>query len=472
MRARNVVFVSHANPEDNRFARWLTLRLAREGYQAWCDLTRLLGGEDFWKEIEKALRTRTAKFVYVLSRTSNIKDGPLNELAMAKQVARSEHLEDFVIPVLIDALPHSDINIELKRINAINFSRGWAAGLKQLLDKLAETPIPRDPDAGPVLVNQWWKSVKSGQSAVKITEDIFDSNRFPLSIPSSINVHTLHAATNELKIGGDYPFPSAIYGQRLVSFASDSDFRGKLPIDKRIVESNALATEALLAGTVSLPYASLTNADDQARPTRQQARNLVTDILRQGIHRMLLLRGLIPYEMSAGHLCFYFPTDLAAEDTVRSAQFEIRRQVVGYRTLYSPNESESKIRHWHFAISGTPRPLDGLWITRSHVIFSDDGKTAWLDPDRMHKARRRDCRNWWNDRWRDLLLGTMAWLGADGRISIPLGTNVGAEIASAPISFVNQVSYEEPPGDPPEDHLEDLEEDDDVLENQEADGDK
>ena len=49
---REMVFVSHANPEDNEFARWLALRLAGEGFPVWCDLTELLGGEDFWKDAE------------------------------------------------------------------------------------------------------------------------------------------------------------------------------------------------------------------------------------------------------------------------------------------------------------------------------------------------------------------------------------------------------------------------------------
>jgi len=40
-----VLFVSHANPEDNEFAQWLTLKLASVGYRAWSDVTRLLGGE-------------------------------------------------------------------------------------------------------------------------------------------------------------------------------------------------------------------------------------------------------------------------------------------------------------------------------------------------------------------------------------------------------------------------------------------
>lgn len=56
MQHRNVVFVSHANPDDNLFARWLSLKLAAMGYSVWSDVTRLLGGEDFWQEIEATIR--------------------------------------------------------------------------------------------------------------------------------------------------------------------------------------------------------------------------------------------------------------------------------------------------------------------------------------------------------------------------------------------------------------------------------
>jgi hypothetical protein len=52
MSSRSVVFLSHANPEDNVVVRWLTLKLASLGYRAWSDVTRLFGGEDFWKHIE------------------------------------------------------------------------------------------------------------------------------------------------------------------------------------------------------------------------------------------------------------------------------------------------------------------------------------------------------------------------------------------------------------------------------------
>src|SRR5437588_10815963 len=110
---REMLFVSHANPENNEFAQWLSLQLAKCGYPVWCDLTKLLGGEAFWTDIEQALRNRTAKFLYVLSRKSNTKDGPLNELQVAVNVQRDEKLHDFIIPLLIDDLQHREINIKL-----------------------------------------------------------------------------------------------------------------------------------------------------------------------------------------------------------------------------------------------------------------------------------------------------------------------------------------------------------------------
>ena len=64
----------------------LALQVAKAGDPVWCDLKKLLGGEDFGKDIEQAIREKTAKFVYVLSKTSNSKDGPLQELQVARKL--------------------------------------------------------------------------------------------------------------------------------------------------------------------------------------------------------------------------------------------------------------------------------------------------------------------------------------------------------------------------------------------------
>src|SRR5262245_9244301 len=105
---RDTVFIAHANPEDNRFTKWLALRLVRAGYRVWCDQTGLLGGEDIWENIESLIRERVVKFLYVLSRSSNHRQGSLNELQIATNVARQEGLTHFVVPLKIDDLSHGD----------------------------------------------------------------------------------------------------------------------------------------------------------------------------------------------------------------------------------------------------------------------------------------------------------------------------------------------------------------------------
>ena len=84
---RDMLFISHANPEDNEFARWITLQLAREGYPVWCDLTKLLGGEAFWDDIQDAIKNRT--ITNSAKTTFTIKDNPPTVGRPARTVCKS-----------------------------------------------------------------------------------------------------------------------------------------------------------------------------------------------------------------------------------------------------------------------------------------------------------------------------------------------------------------------------------------------
>src|ERR1700693_5642446 len=178
---RDMVFISHANPEDNDFSRWLALQLANDGYGVWCDLTKLLGGENFWKDAEEAIRSRTIKFLYVLSRTSNTKDGPRNELQIAKNIARADQsLHDFVIPLHVDALPHGEINVLLTSLNAISFERSWAKGYSQLVEVLERETVPMNANFGPASVSTWWRGQFSANRGVSQKPETYLSNLLPV----------------------------------------------------------------------------------------------------------------------------------------------------------------------------------------------------------------------------------------------------------------------------------------------------
>ena len=62
----------------------------------------------------------------------------------------------------------------------------------------------------------------------------------------------------------------------------------------------------------------------------------------------------------------------------------------------------------------------------------------------MHRARRTQCKNWWNDDWRDRLIASIAWL-ADSQTSIalPLGNSVHAEVSARPVEFTSPTTLDE-----------------------------
>src|ERR1700687_4670726 len=195
---RDMFFVSHASPEDDEFSRWLALQLAKEGYPVWCDRTKLLGGEPFWEEIEVAIRTRTKRFVFVQSRSSNHKEGPLNELALARTVRRQLTDNHFVIAVRIDDLPFSEFNIHLHNLNAIDFSRNWMAGFTQLIKRLEEDGIEKGDNFGRDAVAVWWRQHFGEEEGISNTPDYYCSNRLQLiEFPKSVNIIKLEGPLSD-----------------------------------------------------------------------------------------------------------------------------------------------------------------------------------------------------------------------------------------------------------------------------------
>src|SRR6266566_369221 len=190
---RDMLLVSHANPEDNGIAMWLTLQLAKEGYPVWCDLTKLLGGEIFWEDIQEAIKTRTLRFLFILSKTSNQKQGTLDELDCALGVAKlHKDLREFILPLRIDDLAYDDIYIGIRRRTALNFTPSWAQGLNNLLKKLEDDKIPKKPGFTPEAVTRWWREAYSSTDGVEATEEEILSNWFSAKLPDDIFLHNVN----------------------------------------------------------------------------------------------------------------------------------------------------------------------------------------------------------------------------------------------------------------------------------------
>ncbi len=420
---REVIFISHAYPEDNVFAEWLGYRLQVAGYLPWVDLSNLTGGERIWPEAEAAIRDRAVRFLYVLSRTSNAKVGTLRELNVASKVGAKLGLSTFVIPVTIDDLLVPDYNIELAELAPISFASGWDIGLAALLTKLEKVGAPRP--SSPAVVADAWRSRMAGLNNLRgIPERLF-SNKFPVrNAPSSIYEFGVASADVAEQAAREAHLPAVHSGGRVYAFSREASEIHPLLSASR-VRSCAVPADR-----------------PRAESPERAAYDAFIALMGRGWEVALQRRGLRPYEMANGRICMFFPDALAPERVTFSADgLQSWRSVTGRR----------RDAKWHFGITAIARHFSGRLCvsTASHVVFSDDGVHPWESSEAQHRARRGLARNWWNAKWRDTLLAAMAWL-ADGDEAIRVATGVeqSIEVERVPMLFEAPFSYVEDTTEP------------------------
>ena len=79
------------------------------------------------------------------------------------------------------------------------------------------------------------------------------------------------------------------------------------------------------------------------------------------------------------------------------------------------------------------------------MVFSFDGKLIWRDDKKLHRARRKKCKSWWNPEWRDRILAAMTFLANGGEhISVQLAPSVYINVLSRPLSIEVPVAFDDP----------------------------
>jgi hypothetical protein len=163
--------------------------------------------------------------------------GALMELAVARKAGKSIH--DFVIPLRIDDIRHDDINIELQRLNCIEFSKGWAGGYKVLLEKLEKDGVAKDQRFGPKSVADWWRHQFGAERGVPTSPEEYFSNWFRIKqLPDTLYFHSLPKTKED---GPDLTkewlaYPGFIEDRFLISFAKADNFVG---IIKTLIQKDA-----------------------------------------------------------------------------------------------------------------------------------------------------------------------------------------------------------------------------------------
>ena len=459
-RARDAIFISHANPEDNAFTVWLGARLTAAGYEVWADVLRLRGGQDWQRPLEDALRHRACKVLLVGTEHGVQKQGVRNEIQIAHSVSRTIGDGEFVIPL---RLTNFDAPFLIAHAQYIDFKRNWADGLAELLATLEDAEsVPRKRDSVSETMD-YWKQVhlRHAQSLTPTPESLVTNWLSIAQLPETLYLYdfdgsiTLGHAQRKMNSS---PRPIVPFRRGFLAFCPIHDlqdhFEPSLPL--KIVDR--IATSAFLD-----------EAWPDQRIERFDAHNRFADLLRRAMELTLRARILSPYEMAGGQQAWW-----GALGTVPPQQIAFswgsgltgRRQIIGY--------SKTRRLHWHYGITPKPRvfPFPHVRFV-NRVLFTEDGRTPLDNPERMHRLRRSFTRSWRNAKWRGMLLAFLHWLSdGDTRLVVPVGSKTAFSLrlppvtVDAPVSIVLGDDAEEEPDSEDDlatedDHLIDFDELDD-----------
>jgi hypothetical protein len=430
---RIALFISHATPEDSPFTIWLGAKLSALGYEVWADVLKLRGGEDWQRKLELALRNRALKVLLVANPVSVEKQGVRNEIQIATEVARALKDDAFIIPLRLQ--PYQSPFL-IAQAQYIDFERGWAPGLRELLTLLEEQKFPRSPEANVTL----WRELHTEHARTLVqSPELLTSNWLSIQrLPARIYYRPESEMYQYLGTYAEIP-----YGSGSLSFA---------PTQTSASESAPLAMDLDVLLKTGWPALGIQFYD---------ARKLVTQLINVSLGNYFRLRGLGVYVMANRREAFWVPHNApSSRIAFQWPGFTGSRQLQG--------RSLKRGVYWHFAVSPSfqtiPKPHLRL-VNR--LIFTTDGSSPITSSLKMHQLRRSFAKGWRNARWRDMLLAFLYWLSEGSNLlTIPSGPTEGIIVRLPPLVFRSPVSIlatteqdevdeDDPTPDSEEDFLED-----------------
>ena len=427
---RELVFISHATPDDNEFTLWLSTRLKLTGYQVWSDVTQLFGGEIFWKDIEEAIADYTCKFILVITRSSLSKPGVQREIEYAFDAEKKHGLKNFVIPVIIDDSSFGGQPYDLPDRNIIPFRNGWAEGYVRLIERFTRDKVPASKDK-PINIGGFIGTEINPQTTLVKKDDVAVTNWISIEqYPENLNFYRLPIKTENFRQRfSDFPYPWFEYATNLASFCNISDMQ------KGLFDWEAPGAEPQLDINAVLSKEPTNYPGFKRGDILNKLNFIVADAWSKEMRNM----RLHCYTLSNGKEAFFFPDDEKYTGMLKFPDMhgvERRRSIIGF--------SGKNNVFWHFAVEAKVlfgyRPKICLI---PHIAFTEDGNNQLADKSKMHSLRRGFCRNWWNDRWRDMLLAYLhAIANGEQQIILPIASDNNIVISARPIMLESPVSIE------------------------------
>lgn len=394
---RDHLFISYAS-EQAALCDWLARRLAIEGYAVWYDRLKLLGGEDWPKDIDRAIEKRTFRMLALMSRAYTQKPNPRGEWLKGSAFGRNElKIEDFVIPLNTEGLRPQEIPWNFQTTNYIAFSPSWSNGLTDLLSKLESVKAPRALSEGHRLAA---RSIIPAPVVLDSTEQLI-SNCFPIEqIPRQIKTF---AANSDL---------------------SDEDFR---ELRTKWAFHDVSPTRCLafhgcpgeLARRFGLRYVGQHSWRTATRIEGVQTRHILVTLIRRSLELIFVSHGM-KYDPSAK--MWYLPdrkSDKWITCTLVNGKTS-RFLRVGTRSYWSSRGSEKYRYHLSPSLSILGKLDDSPILALRIRIYLTDMTGNPLEHGKALSRRKHLTKSWFNREWSVRTLGLIQSLGANERF-ITLG---------------------------------------------------
>ncbi|KAB2311490.1 toll/interleukin-1 receptor domain-containing protein [Betaproteobacteria bacterium SCN2] len=447
---RSAIFISHANPEDNAFVRWLGAKLTALGYEVWADVMRLKGGADWSRELDDALLHRAAKVLVVCTSGGLQKDGVRREIEMASVVANKIGDKHFIIPLRLDDYEQT---FRIALLQYIDFKRSWSSGYVELAERLIDFPeLRREQNRS---VDAWLDGQRAGAAKLIEKDEWLISNWLPItSLPIKLCYcePPVGFQLERFVTRGLHNWPVVPHQGGILTFASPKNGFLSENIPAKVVRE--IDTKTFLDEgwqSIGIPrhdaWKKLADLGNAAFEAFLHSKGLTSQDSGHGPRRWFggikaVPQGMIPYNWtsSSGEI------------------FKGRRQIMG--------RSDNRGVFWHYAISGKMRtaPFNHLRISAS-LIFTSNGMDGLNDHRRAHLLRRSFAKAWRNARWRDMLLTFLWWLSeGKNQLQIPVSAQSFFSLELPPSVFKCPVTVpmeEEVPEDDDDPDIEPLEFDDD-----------
>lgn len=429
---RESLFIGHATPQDNEFTAWLNSRLQLLGYKTWCDLRGLKGGEsDFWNTIQDEIQNNSLKYLLVFSKTTFQKEGVKDEFEYARSIANEFKIDDFIIPLRIEDVPFN-ARIGLNRFNQINFVDSWVNGLKQLVEKLETDSIPKFANIEyKDLIHNYNKILEINTNSFKNKNELHYSTFWEIkNTPEYVFVYTFYneqQAKHIEKINNILPLIR--HGNNIVCFEERIEFNS--PNGKEEIEPTSLQRINVISIIEN-------NYKSEMYPSCSDCVYLLKRLINRTLHLYLKDRGLFWYELSNKSNCYYYPNDLINKNKT-TFEYHNRKKTKNVVGKYFSS-------YWHFAISYKTRIHPFLcYNLKTHIVFSDNGQTIWVNKEKLHKARRKKGKTMFNEEWRDLLFAFLSGLkDENNEIVLPFNSIETTKMNILTKIYSSSIGYSEP----------------------------